>query len=368
MVNILIESLDNDFHAACVKWALEQQGHTATIWDFAHFPEKQSLSVRMTKDGGIDHIMHQDGHQVCIEDFDVVWQRRLCPVKVNTNIHEADREFAYYQSKEHMLGFIRSSQENNQFHVNPLTAAHAINRKIPQLGLARACGFTVPETLFSNNVADIAAFIEAQPNGAIFKSFRPNVWKNGDDAAVNYTITLTADMLEDISAIKLSPGIFQNAIPKQFEVRAVFMGHTNISLKFDSQQIEENTIDWRVNPRALPMSRIELPEQVETLCLRFMKAAGLVFGSFDFIVDTNGNYVFLEINEQGQFLGYEQPDAPLLQPFMDFLTSGDPQFDWKPPARCLRVADYTATDEYTAYEKTIGNDESHRHALYVSQE
>ena len=57
-----------------------------------------------------------------------------------------------------------------------------------------------------------------------------------------------------------------------------------------------------------------------------MDAAGIVFGSFDLIKTVDGQYCFVEVNEGGQFLGYELDDVPLLQTFADFLISGDQKF------------------------------------------
>lgn len=77
------------------------------------------------------------------------------------------------------------------------------------------------------------------------------------------------------------------------------------------------------------------------LCRALMKRLGLVFGCFDFIVTPAGEYVFLEINQMGQFLWIEEanPDFPLLQMFCDFITSGDPDFRYTAPRRQLSYWD-----------------------------
>lgn len=53
-----------------------------------------------------------------------------------------------------------------------------------------------------------------------------------------------------------------------------------------------------------------------------MRLAAIVTGSFDFAVDADGTWWFLEINETGQFLWIDQviPLAGLLQQFLSFLT------------------------------------------------
>ena len=54
-----------------------------------------------------------------------------------------------------------------------------------------------------------------------------------------------------------------------------------------------------------------------------------MFGCFDLIVNPVGDYVFLEVNEGGQFLFVEHyAGQPVLDAFCEFLTQGDVDFAW----------------------------------------
>jgi len=68
---------------------------------------------------------------------------------------------------------------------------------------------------------------------------------------------------------------------------------------------------------------IATPAAVESGILRFAAAAGVSTGSLDLAVDRNGQWWFLEINEQGQFLWLDDfcPQAQLLEKFCAFLTA-----------------------------------------------
>jgi hypothetical protein len=52
-----------------------------------------------------------------------------------------------------------------------------------------------------------------------------------------------------------------------------------------------------------------------------MNEMGLKYAAFDFMIDENGNWWFLECNESGQFLYLEYliPEARLLEKFCHFL-------------------------------------------------
>lgn len=54
-----------------------------------------------------------------------------------------------------------------------------------------------------------------------------------------------------------------------------------------------------------------------------MNELGIVFGCFDFIVTDDNQYVFLEVNEMGQFLWIEEllPELKMLDSFCNLLLS-----------------------------------------------
>ena len=51
---------------------------------------------------------------------------------------------------------------------------------------------------------------------------------------------------------------------------------------------------------------VELPEKVKHECKMMLANYNLVFGAFDYIVTPNNNWVFLELNPNGQWLWLEE--------------------------------------------------------------
>ena len=86
-----------------------------------------------------------------------------------------------------------------------------------------------------------------------------------------------------------------------------------------------NSLDWRHDAalRKAAVDHIATPVAVESAILRFAAAAGVCTGSLDFAVDRNGEWWFLEINEQGQFLWLDDlcPQSKLLEKFCAFLSA-----------------------------------------------
>ena len=68
---------------------------------------------------------------------------------------------------------------------------------------------------------------------------------------------------------------------------------------------------------------VPTPPDVEKGVLEFARQSGVCFGSLDFGVDAKGQWWFLEINEQGQFLWLDQfnPELKIMGKFCAFITA-----------------------------------------------
>jgi glutathione synthase/RimK-type ligase-like ATP-grasp enzyme len=242
------------------------------------------------------------------------------------------------------------------FAVNDYHRASAAENKLVQLRAARALGFALPETLVSNDPRRIRAFLDRHAaTGTICKSFRPVTWEGEQHVAILYTSKITAEQLPSDATMQLAPAIFQSYVDKAYEVRVTAMGHELFAARLDSQRSARGSVDWRlIDQQELAVEPLALPDEVACMCRSLLARLGLVFGCFDFVVTPAGDYVFLEINQMGQFLWKEQacPELPLLQAFCDFLLSRDPAFRYAPRAGAVRFADVEpAAGELIAHDR-----------------
>ncbi len=58
-------------------------------------------------------------------------------------------------------------------------------------------------------------------------------------------------------------------------------------------------LDWRNDYKALQYERIEPPASVAAGILEYCVELGLTYGSFDFVIRPDGNWLFLEFTDQG---------------------------------------------------------------------
>ncbi len=106
---------------------------------------------------------------------------------------------------------------------------------------------------------------------------------------------------------------------------------------------------------AAAFESIRVPSEISEQLDAFMQRFGLRFCSFDFIVDPDGLWWWLEGNESGQFLWQEKKTSKerLLASFAAYLLSGG-----EVAARTkltLALGDFRATEEMAAFEQTYGH-------------
>jgi len=327
MRRVLILTGPGDLHAFAVAEAIRAKGSEATIWHTGDFPGRARESVSIGH-GKVD--IKIDGLDLSLfnPEFDTVWRRRPYHVVPEEVLHPADRRFADAEC----IAFRRSlfgELAPQAFWVNPPEAAVRANRKLLQQRIALELGLEVPATLYTNNPLEIRDFLRTHGGQGVFKTFRPMAWRDGETAWQPYTSLLTEEKLVSDDLLSAVPGIYQALVPKAFEVRVTVMARCVLSAKILSQQTREGQLDWRKAYEEIVMEPFTLPPSIATCCIEVLKKLGIVFGCFDFIVTPQGSYVFLEVNEMGQFLFLEHyAGLPLLEAFSEFLLSASPDFEW----------------------------------------
>jgi hypothetical protein len=341
MRQILILTGPEDLHAFAVRDALLAKGGKVTLWQTPDFPSKSGESVLF--EGGARAVIAQ-GPELDLENpcFHTVWRRRPSYAIDWSKIHPSDRKFVDIECnifRRSMLGLIAP----DAFWVNPADAAINAGYKMLQHGAASALGLKAPDTLYSNDPQQIRAFIRRHGGEIVYKPLRGLSWQGEKSIWMSFTSRLTEDQLTEDDLLRSAPGIYQQLIPKAFELRVTVMGHCVFAAKISSQDTEHGKLDWRRAPEKIKASPFELPPQITDLCFRLMAKLGIVFGCFDFIVTPEGDYVFLEVNEAGQFLFLEpETGLPLLDRFSEFLLSGRADFVDHPGKAEIRYADVLA--------------------------
>lgn len=343
-MRILINTMADDVHAECVGNVLRERGHIVEEIRNADYPMDMRLSFEVAPRIALDAAT-QTASMRGLETVDAVWHRRNTPPTMPTDLADADRAFVRQELHAARLGFWALAGRD-AFWINADDAANRAMHKPLQLEIAARLGMRVPETLISNDPARVRDFVRRHRGDCVYKPFHVADWKENGDWVVAFTSMVDADDLPSDRLLQACPGIYQRRVRKQAEIRATFMGESCLAVRIDSQATAHGKLDWRVaqNVERLASAPVELPADVRERCIALMRALGIVFGCFDFIVAEDGGYVFLEVNEAGQFLFLETwcPELPALDMFCDFIVSRDARFRYRAPARPVRCVDYAA--------------------------
>mgnify|MGYP000712326337 CR=1 FL=1 len=343
-MKVLILTEPDDTHAVLVKLALEHDAHAVRLLFTADQPTKLKQSVF------IDNVASQwkrsdDGDTLVENDYDVVWWRRARkPYLPKESTHPSDYPFVLRENTlfyDAVTNLIAPSAR----WVNGKEAANRSCAKLFQLQSAVACGITIPLTLCSNDPYDIRYFLlKHEQEGVIYKPLCANFWFEKESMRISYTTQLSFLELPRNALLQIVPGIFQKEVRKRYEIRVNYFDGYIVAAKLHSQAHRDGKVDWRAIPAgAMHVEPYTLPEQLEAQICALMRKMGLVFGALDFIVSETGEYVFLEINEQGQFLWIEEvnPEFQLLDVFVQFLLhTSHHAFQWKAQDAKHRLEDY----------------------------
>jgi glutathione synthase/RimK-type ligase-like ATP-grasp enzyme len=317
-MKIIILAQETDNHTAPLKWALEQAGFHVVCWAGLGWSADRQSSIHFEEPTRLVLGEHS------VDPGDVVWVRRPEPAQINPRVAPADKKFAEgeYRWFFHSIAYLLETLPVRC--INPYSGSRFINNKSVQLVLARRCGLHVPPTLMSNSPAAVRQYVNESHESLICKAFFPHIWQKqaGTQVAVTETFELTPQMLPDDEVLTYAPAIYQKRVLKDFDVRTVLLGTTVYSYSLHNSK---DAIDWRqdAGQGLVAVESIATPPEVERALLAFAEKAGIVHGSFDFAVDGQGRWWFLEVNESGQFLWLDEFNRKLRvqEKFLAFLTS-----------------------------------------------
>ena len=168
-----------------------------------------------------------------------------------------------------------------------------------QLRIAAESGLRVPQTLITNDPVAAQSFADAMDGPVIYKPFYPvRELVDGQTKTVYTSIVAPGDLPH--ADIATTAHLFQKFLPKEYEVRLTAVGERLFAAEIHASS-ERSRIDWRSDYTSHTYQICEPPADVAAGIRRMLLRLGLPYGAFDFAVDPDGNWWFLEINPSGQY-------------------------------------------------------------------
>lgn len=235
-----------------------------------------------------------DGKPFQPEHIAAAWYRR--PSGFSANLTDKGRQFCLDKERVALQYSLWDLIPESRWLNAPALLKHA-EHKLTQLQLAHQAGFTVPDTIVTNNWS---AIHEALPEHILFKS--------------TYSHLYTQNKLKFVWASPLKnspetlpipcnpfPGLWQPYLQKSREWRITVVGDRSFDAVIYTDQTAKD--DWarKQHTASVRFERGDFPMTEKQKCFAFLHALGLKFGAFDFVEDANGRITFLECNPNGQY-------------------------------------------------------------------
>lgn len=242
-------------------------------------------------------------------DFDIttdqiqaVWYRKLWTITVPENLEE-DYQKIYFQEYTTMRTIFLESLKH-VFWMNPMAIDHEIGEnKFYQLQQAAVSGLQVPKSIFTNNPKSVTQFFYQVANQQMIAKLHGALSRSMSGNTPFFPTTVIQEQdLAHLDSLIYCPMIFQERIEKQYELRIIYVDGEFFTGKIQAENTSKGVTDWRTSNTVFsPWQIYSLPKLVEESLAKMMQKMQLFFGAIDMIRNTAGEYIFLEVNPQGEW-------------------------------------------------------------------
>lgn len=210
----------------------------------------------------------------------------------------------------------------NALWFSPVYAIREAENKVHQLIKAQELGFEIPKSLLTTEYEAALDFFNSTSSNCIIKPIKSGLINESENDKVVFTSKIS-EFPEEPSAIQNCPSFFQEHIGKIADLRVTVVGNKVFATEILSQENEDTKVDWRRGENVLIHRKVTLPKDIHDKCILLVSDLNLKFGAVDFIIDKEGNYIFLEINPNGQWAWIEnQTNYPISKEIVKILTHG----------------------------------------------
>ncbi len=320
-VVLLITHSGDFFTIDRVAQALSKKGAQPFRLDTDTFPREVQLTAHFDKSKSY-HTIEYNNQSISTEQVQAVWMRRIWEPQLGEELAPKFREACMRESSATLDGFWDSLTQARW--VDNLERIDYASNKLRQLRIASDVGFVIPQTLVTNK-AEAAREFFGQVKGKMVSKLLTAISRSmeANSSFFVYTSIVKEEDLQDAESLRYCPMVFQEQIPKQQELRVVYVNGNVFVGALNAELYAAAKVDWRKPGVDVGgWQHHQLPDEEIRRLQTFMGKLGLLFGSLDFILTPSGEYVFLEINPVGEWGMLEKDlDLPIASAIADALIS-----------------------------------------------
>ena len=318
--HIIIVTQEFDPHTDLMMIELREKGYDPIRVHTEDFPLNGSISVRFGENVRTG-ILRTSKHILDANDIRSIWWRRPKPYNLPQDLSKDERIFVRNELEHTLYGMLYAL---DCYWMSFPPYIRIASYKPHQLSRAVELGFIVPKTLITMDPEEAHAFYEECDQNIVYKTLtQPQPIPDMPKAV--YTTPIGSEQLEVLETVRVTPCQFQEYIPKRIELRVTVIGDDIFTAEIHSQAHERTSVDWRHYGEPTPIRQGHLPTEIAEQCYALTKSYGLNFGAIDMIVTPDGEYVFLEINPNGQWIWLQEyvPELKMKEAMISCLVRGN---------------------------------------------
>ncbi len=302
---ILVLSEEDDVTAELVVDKLRGDGEPVVLMQTGSFPLTMGLTAEYRGSKWAAELELADGARVDLDSVRSIWNRRPGSFTFQNGLSPESLAFVKAEAKQALTGALHSSRCQ---WINPPQQESIARYKPLQLRIAQQIGLEIPDTLITSSPEAARRFWDAHDGNVIYKRLSSaSLYDERGGLTQPLTTLVSEEMAARLDQVSVTPCLFQEFVPKAYELRVTIVDDLIVAARIDSQASERTRVDWRPGAGEMLWTEHELPVAIRLALRRLMGALGLVFGAIDIVVTPAGRYVFLEVNPSGQWAWFPEP-------------------------------------------------------------
>lgn len=284
-----------------VEKAIARKGCRPFRFNTDKFPEEVKLSIYL-EEGEVVLSLQEENRQKKFYAKDVysVWVRKIGTPHIPENMDPLLRQGCITESLEVLEIFLRVF-DNVRWIDDPARVRKAED-KLYQLRTAQSVGLTTPRTLITNDPQEVRDFYHSLQGDMVAKMITPLTVSMEGNTPFMHTSRVKPEDLQHLETLRYSPMAFQEYIPKEYELRIIYIDGELFTGALHWKNPGEAPVDWRTpDQQAFQWEYFNVPETPADKIRALMKQMRLYFGALDVIVTPGGQFVFLEVNPTGEW-------------------------------------------------------------------
>ncbi len=254
-------------------------------------------------------VLTVNGTAIKPSDVTSIWYRRPHPIELPGKGNVERRAHAESEWAEAIDGFL--AQVPRYRWINHPADNALASHKVEQLSRAEIHGLKVPDTLVTLSAQKLRQFYKAHCGKLVCKPLASGAIDDAAGHHVIYSSAVRETDLEHAELLSQCPTLFQECINKQLDVRITYVDGSLVAVGLLAKtEAGQQRLDVRRNNMAdVVHGRVDIPVCVYDNLLKYVASYDLRFAAIDMAVDFEGNWIFFEVNPNGQWAWLDQCGA-----------------------------------------------------------